>query len=174
MRTMNFLKRRGAVGYLSGGLLLLLVGGLLLPTVALANTTVNFSVTVIDPPPCKINDGNDVSVNFGTDVLITRVNGENYKQPVPYNLTCVPEPSSNALKLQFTGQAAGFDSALATSNSNLGIKLLHGDTVLPINSWLNFTWPAAPEINAVLVKRPGSTLSPGVFSGVATMLVLYQ
>lgn len=174
MRTMNFLTWRGAVEYVSGGLLLLFTGVFLLPTVALANTTVNFSVTVIDPPPCKINDGNDVSVDFGTEVLITRVNGENYKKPVPYNLTCVPEPSSNALKMQFSGQAAGFDSALATSNSNLGIKLLQGDTVLPVNSWLNFTWPTTPQINAVLVKRPGSTLSPGAFTGVATMVVHYQ
>lgn len=174
MRIINFLKRRRVVEYVSGGLLPWLTGVLLLPTVALANTTVNFSVTVIDPPPCKINNGNDVSVDFGNEVLITRVNGENYKQQVPYNLTCEPQPSSNALKMQFTGQAAGFDSALATSNSNLGIKLLQGDVVLPINSWLNFTWPAAPEIKAVLVKRPGATLSPGAFTGVATMTVLYQ
>ena len=157
---------------------LVLAGMALLATEAEATGTVNanftVSVTVLSRPPCEFNGGSNVLVDFGNEVLITRVDGVNYTQPIPYNLTCLPAPPTNALKLQFRGAAAGFDSALTTSNPNLGIRLMNGSAPLAPGAWLNFTWPNTPAINAVLVKRPGTTLTPGEFTGAATLLVDYQ
>lgn len=139
-----------------------------------AQTTVNFTVNVISAPPCQFNGGNNVAVSFGNEVLTTRVDGVNYQQPVPYNLTCSPAPPVNALKLQFRGTDAGFDSSIQTNNGNLGIRLMNGNNPLPPNTWVNFTWPNIPVINAVPVKRPGSDLAGGAFSGAATLMVDYQ
>jgi len=141
---------------------------------AMMQTNANFSVVLVSTPPCVFNGGNSINVSFGDEVLTSRVDGVNYRQPVPYNLTCSPAPSRNAMKLQFHGMAAGFDSALSTSNPNLGIKLISGTTALPPTSWLNFSWPTMPTIDAVLVKRPGAMLLAGPFTGVATLLVEYQ
>ncbi|WP_447907997.1 fimbrial protein [Serratia fonticola] len=133
------------------------------------------TVTVLAALPCTFNNGNDVAVDFGNDVITTQVDGNNYIKPIPYNLQCTGL-ANNALRLQFDGIGAGFDSGvLATNNSNLGIRLLDasGAQIAP-KSWVNFTYPSIPLIRAVPVKQTGSTLTGGAFSGAATLLVDYQ
>ncbi|MDU7767913.1 MAG: fimbrial protein [Serratia marcescens] len=84
-----------------------------------ANTLVNVRVTVLSPP-CVINGGQPIEVNFGDEVMTTRIDGSNYRRPVNYTLTCNGQ-SSNALKLQVQGAAAGFDGQLLrTSQDGLG------------------------------------------------------
>lgn len=67
-----------------------------------ANTLVNVRVTVLSPP-CVINGGQPIEVNFGDEVMTTRIDGSNYRRPVNYTLTCNGQ-SSNALKLQVQGR----------------------------------------------------------------------
>jgi type 1 fimbria pilin len=140
-----------------------------------AQQNVSITVTVVAALPCVFNNGNDVTVDFGNDVITTQVDGNNYRRPVPYNLVCTGLPN-NALKLQFDGMGAGFDTGvLATNNPILGIRLVDGSgaQVAP-KSWLNFTYPNMPVISAVPVKQAGSTLTGGAFTGAATLLVEYQ
>ncbi|WP_241993387.1 MULTISPECIES: fimbrial protein [Serratia] len=138
---------------------------------------VNFRGTLIDPPPCTINGGTDVDVNFGSTVLTTRVDGVNYRMAVPLNIVCTAPPL-NTMRLQFVGTGAPFDaSVLNTDKTDLGIKLYSGTgTANPVdvNAWLNFTYPTFPAIEAVLVKNPGSTLTSGVFSAASTVLLDWQ
>lgn len=139
-----------------------------LSAVALINLTVN-----IMAPPCVINDNRPIEVEFG-NVMTTRVDGNDYRMPVNYTLDCKDAPSS-AMKLQVQGAGASFDGALLqTSNAALGIKLQSGTTPLPINTWLNFTYPNKPELSAVPVKQSGITLAGGEFTAGATMKVDYQ
>lgn len=42
-------------------------------------------------------------MNFGDEVMTTRIDGSNYRRPVNYTLTCNGQ-SSNALKLQVQGR----------------------------------------------------------------------
>ncbi|EMB2350554.1 fimbrial protein [Serratia marcescens] len=140
---------------------------------AASSATVTVKVTVVAPPPCVINDDRPVEVEFG-DVMTTRVDGDNYKMPVNYTLSCTGG-TSNAMKLQVKGNGATFDSTvLQTNKTGLGIELRQGDGKLAVNSWLNFTYPNKPELWAVPVKQAGTTLTGGEFSAGATMAVDYQ
>lgn len=146
-----------------------------LPMLACAapSATVTVKVTVVAPPPCVINDDRPVEVEFG-DVMTTRVDGDNYKMPVNYTLSCTGG-TSNAMKLQVKGNGAAFDATvLKTNKTGLGIELRQGDGKLAVNSWLSFTYPNKPELWAVPVKQAGTTLTGGEFSAGATMAVDYQ
>ncbi|OQV36223.1 fimbrial protein [Serratia marcescens] len=145
----------------------------LMPLWCLATTTVTVKVTVVAPPPCTINDDRPIEVDFG-DVMTTRVEGDNYRMPVNYTLSCT-EASSNAMRLQVQGNGASFDgSVLRTNKTGLGIRLQQGDSKLAVNSWLNFTYPNVPALWATPVKQSGATLTGGEFTAGATMKVAYQ
>jgi type 1 fimbria pilin len=153
-----------------------LAGALLISTSALAATTatITVKVTIVAPPPCVINGNNLIEVNFGNDVMTTRVDGSYKKMPVAYNIECKNAPN-NAMKIQISGNAAGFDSdVLQTNKGDLGIALISNGSRLPVNSWLNFTYPNTPQLEAVPVKQAGATLTGGAFSAGATMKVEYQ
>ncbi|QHB31511.1 fimbrial protein [Yersinia canariae] len=133
-----------------------------------------FSGTLINPPPCVINNTGTILVGFGDDVLTSRVDGTQYMQPVTYTLNCTGAVS-NALKMTIKGNGAGFDtSVLSTNNSALGIKLLRNEQALGLNTAFTFSYPTIPVLKAVPVKQPGATLSAGAFYGTATMVVEYQ
>ncbi|CAI1839559.1 MULTISPECIES: fimbrial protein [Serratia] len=138
-----------------------------------ANVTVK--VTIVAAPPCVINNNNLIEVNFGNDVLTTRVDGSAYKKmPVTYSINCSGGPS-NAVKMLIEGTGAGFDNAmLRTNQTDFGIALLNNDRRYPINSWLNFNASSPPQLEAVPAKRTGATLKGGPFSAGATMKVEYQ
>ncbi len=133
-----------------------------------------FYGTLVVPPPCVLNNNTDIPVSFGTDMLAGRVNGNNYAQSIPYTLDCTGAPTT-ALKLQFQGTGAGFDtSVLETSKPDLGVELRSNGVKLPMNTWFNFTDPARPALTAVPVKATGSTLTGGAFTAASTLLVDYQ
>ncbi|MCW6016555.1 fimbrial protein [Serratia marcescens] len=138
-----------------------------------AATTIKVTVTIVAPPPCVINNNNLIEVNFGNDVMTTRIDGSYKKQPVVYSVECKNAPN-NAMKLQVQG-TAGFDSeVLKTNKDGLGVALLRNGNRQPINTWINFTYPNLPTLEAVPVKQAGATLSGGAFSAGATMKVEYQ
>lgn len=134
--------------------------------------TIVMTVTIV-APPCVINDNQAITVEFG-DVMTTRVDGSNYRMPVNYTLDCKDAPTT-AMKLQVQGTGASFDGTLLqTSNAALGIQLQNGASPLPVNSWLNFTYPNKPPLWAVPVQQSGAALTGGEFTAVATMKVDYQ
>ncbi|OKB68843.1 exotoxin [Serratia marcescens] len=137
------------------------------------STTVTVKVTVVAPPPCVINNDRVIDVEFG-EVMTTRIDGNNYRVPVNYTLSCVGA-SSNLMKMKLEGYGAGFNSTLlATSIAGLGIQLQQGDQKLAPNTWLNFTYPNKPELWAVPVKQSGVALSGGEFYSGAVIQVAYQ
>lgn len=155
-------------------LLLYGTGGIVLPQIAVADSsaTVTVKVTVVAPPACVINDNKAIAVEFG-NVMMTRLDGSQYRRPVNYTLDCRGAPSG-AMRIQIQGNGAAFDgSVLQTSTSGLGIRLQQGSAQLAINSWLNFTYPQKPTLWAIPIKQPGVTLTGGDFTAVATMKVDY-
>lgn len=153
---------------------LALLGGW--PAVQAAETAnVTVRVTIVAAPPCVVNNNNTIEVNFGNDVLTTRVDGNAYKKmPVTYSINC-SGGSSNAVKMRIDGTGAGFDSTvLSTNQTDFGIALLNNGSRYPINSWVNFSAPSPPNLEAVPAKRAGVTLKGGPFSAGATMKVEYQ
>lgn len=148
---------------------------LVLGTSAAIAATSNLTIrgTIILPPPCEINGEQIITVDFTDEVLTTRVDGINYRQPVIYTLKC-SVGSTSALKMRIEGPSAGFAGALYTSKDNLGIALTNDNQAMPVGSWLNFTSTNQPKLFATLVKRPGATLKGGPFTALATMVIDYQ
>ncbi|WP_447889709.1 fimbrial protein [Serratia fonticola] len=149
----------------------------MLPQIAVGARDVTITVKVtVEAPPCVINENKPITVEFG-DVMTTRVDGNNYRMPVNYTLSCPPGLPS-AMKLQIWGAGASFDNSVlyVTGESDLGIQLQQGKTKtkLPINTSLKFNYPNNPELWAVPVKRRGATLAGGKFEAGATMTVDYQ
>ncbi|MCW7763648.1 fimbrial protein [Photorhabdus luminescens] len=136
-------------------------------------TPVNIYGVVIAPPPCVINNGNTIDVDFG-DVMITRIDGVNYMQPVKYTVKCEKMPA-NAMKMMILGNTASFDrTVLQTNHSGLGIAVIHNGRKLPVNDWMKFSYPNFPELHAVPVKDMATALKGGDFGAGATMIVEYQ
>lgn len=151
-----------------------IAGLLIISTPLLAVTTLTLTVTIVAQPACVINGNNVIEVNFGDDIMTTRVDGSYKKMPIAYRVECTNMPN-NAMKIQISGNGASWDSgALQTSQANLGVALLRNGNRVPLNSWLNFSYPNTPTLEAVLVKWPGLTLRGGAFSAGATMKVEYQ
>ena len=141
---------------------------------AQAETNLTIRAVIIAPPPCVINSGSTLDVPFGNDLLTSRVDGVNYRRGVPYTVTC-SAPFSNALTLELRGTGAAFDSrVLVTRKPDLGVKLFINGAAWPLNKVVNFIYPNVPVVQAVPVKRPGSTLTGGAFDAAATLVVDYQ
>lgn len=143
--------------------------------VAQAATDINIRGVIVAPPPCVINGDATIDVPFGDDLLTTRVDGVNYRRGVPYTVVCTAPPS-NAMTLELQGMGASFDSdVLETAGKvDLGVKLFINGVDWPLNTPVNFTYPSLPVVQAVPVKRTGSTLTYGAFSAAGTLIVKLQ
>jgi type 1 fimbria pilin len=135
-----------------------------------------FRGTLIEPPPCTINDGNQVEVIFGDRVGINKVDGENYRQPLNYQITCDKAIGGTwALTLSLSGSVAVFDSdALLTDKTSLGIRVYQNDTPFTPNSTLKINLDSPPRLEAVPIKQAGATLTEGAFEAWATLRADYE
>ena len=125
-------------------------------------------------PPCDLNKGNDIAVDFGKGILASTINGKNYERTLSYTLEC-PATVSKLLKMQFSGTGAAFNSTLlSTSKNNLGIEIKYDGVKVPVNDWFNFTYPNQPVLTAVLVRNSTGGISLGSFSATAMLTVEYQ
>lgn len=159
-----------ASGYCRAGALL----SVLLTSVPVSAMQVNIRGTVILPPPCTINNNQTIRVDFGDEVMTTRIDGVNYKQAISYTLDCDIQKSNN-LKMSIQGGPASFNAGLLSSNkTDLAIALYQGTQQLTLNTWFNYTYPNQPVLYAVPVKRSGATLTGGEFTASATLLIDYQ
>jgi type 1 fimbria pilin len=135
-----------------------------------------FHGTLIEPPPCTINDGNQVEVDFGERVGINKVDGENYRQQLNYQITCDKAIGGTwALKLSLSGGAAGFNKeALMTNKTGLGIRVYQGDKPFSPNSSVKINLANPPRLEAVPIKQAGVTLTEGAFETWATLRADYE
>ncbi|MBC3217508.1 fimbrial protein [Serratia fonticola] len=157
-------------------LLLASLVSLVSPALAEGDLDVTFRGTLIEPPPCIINDGNRIDVDFGDRLGIKKVDGVNYRQLMNYQIKCDNATSGNwALKLSLNGTAADFDKeALLSSKMNLGIRVYQNDTPFAPGSTLDIDLANPPLLEAVPVKREGTTLTEGVFESWATLRAEYN
>jgi type 1 fimbria pilin len=135
-----------------------------------------FHGTLMEPPPCAINEGDKVDVDFGERLGINKVDGVNYRQRLNYQITCGKAVGGNwVLKLSLSGNAAGFDSeALQTDKTNLGIRVYQNDKPFTPNSTLKIDLASPPRLEAVPIKQAGSTLTEGTFEAWATLRADYE
>lgn len=142
---------------------------------ATAADNMRFSGTLIEPPPCTINDGGKVDVDFGDRVGVSKVDGVNYQQPVNYKITCTPGAGAWNMTLTLVGTPADYDEAAVASNmDDLAVRLLQNGKRFTLNQPIPIKRSAPPTLEAVPVKRPGATLQEGAFEATATLLAVYQ
>lgn len=134
-----------------------------------------FRGTLIEPPPCTINDDGMVDVDFGERVGINKVNGVNYRKPVDYRITCESGATGLDMTLTLSGTHTGYDdAAVQTDMADLGIKVLQNGTPFTLNTPLSIDPQNPPVLEAVPVKTPGATLPEGAFVATATLKAEYQ
>lgn len=158
------------------GKILVLTGGMLLSPLLTAADNMTFHGTLIEYPPCKINGGEPVEIDFG-EVGVNKIDGQNYAQTFTIKYDC--EGTSTDKVLRYLGTATTFDTAAVQSNiADFGIQLQHKKdgvatpfvvgSVLPISSYLG-----ASTFVVTPVKKVGADLSEGAFTSAATLQLEY-
>lgn len=154
-------------------LTLSLIAGVAPPS-AYADADITFKGTLIEQPPCIINDGELITVDFGNEVMTTRIDGRNYTETVDFSLDCSAAVGSAPLKLRVAGTKAGFAEALDGLVPGLGIALALDGQPLKPNEWKTFSSTVKPRITAVPVKDSAVTLDGGSFRVLASLEMEYQ
>ncbi|HDL7749477.1 TPA: fimbrial protein [Yersinia enterocolitica] len=151
---------------------ILFIGGVLAN-----NNAMLFKGTLIEPPNCIINNGQTLDVNFGDELMTSRVDGKNYLKQVKHSLKC-KNPALNNMKMRIVGESASFDdTSLQTDNENLAIKILVNKKHISVNEWVNFTYDnnfGVYRLDVVPVKSPAATLKGGSFLATGILMVDYQ
>ncbi|WP_053270022.1 fimbrial protein [Pseudomonas chlororaphis] len=153
----------------------LLTAGLLISISLQAQENMSFRGTLIEPPPCTINESGVIDVDFGERVGIRKVDGEHYKLEVPYHIRCEGDAGNWEMTLMLRGSSTSFDSAtLQTNKMGLGIRMLLDSRPLELNKPVFVNPKVLPVLEAVPVQRPGVTLVEGGFTATATLQAAYQ
>lgn len=131
---------------------------------------------LVSPPACTISDNKTIEVNF-SDVIIDNINGVNYRQDVPYTITCDSgaRDQSWEMTLTWSGTQTSYDdAAIETDVAGLGIELQHDGEAFTLNTPLAIDPNDPPKLKAVPVKSSSAVLDEGTFSAYGTLKVDYQ
>ncbi|VEI15223.1 Minor fimbrial protein prsF precursor [Serratia plymuthica] len=156
------------------GMLLALTGAVM--AAPQSNIDIMYSGTLIDAPPCTINGGEPVEIDFG-EVGVNKVDGQNYAQT--FTLTYKCEGTSTNKVLRYLGAATTFDTAAVQSNiPEFGIRLQHQKdgviTPFVVGSTLAIpSYLGASTFIATPVKNTGVELQEGAFTAAATLQLEY-
>ncbi|WP_318373706.1 fimbrial protein [Enterobacter sp.] len=141
---------------------------------AFADADITFHGTLLEAPPCEVNGNELIVVDFGNDVMTTRIDGTNYRQMVRFTVDC-SAATSLLQKVRISGTPAAFDNnLLAGDRSGFGFAFYHGAALMPLDSAVSFTAPTVPTLYVVPVKQDGVTLTGGAFRTLASLVVEYQ
>lgn len=138
-------------------------------------TPVEFSGTIVAPPPCTINGDNaDMNVAFER-VNIAKIDGVYDKQDINLAISCDASFTSD-LKMTVQANEAGFGSGYVkiAGIDDLGIEILNETTQVYVNKSFPVIKDNTLNLKAVLVKNAGATLTPQVFNATATILLELQ
>lgn len=142
-----------------------------------APPNMNFSGYLVAPPPCTIGDkGGRIEVAFKRDINVSKIDGNNYKQAIPYQIKCenMNRPGMKwRLKFTVVGTPTAFDrAAVQSSVPGLGIKLiLNNSTDFVLNTAHEINLEGSqPKLEAVPVKLPGSRLPLTEFTASALLI----
>ena len=129
--------------------------------------------TLIAPPPCTINDGNTIDVDFGK-VGIKRIDGVNYRRALNYRITCEKGGTAWVLKLTLTGNATAFDKEALMSDRGVGIRMYQNNKPFTPNTTIDINLNSPPALTVVPVKDAAQDPVKGDFMARATLRADYQ
>ncbi|MGF6192854.1 fimbrial protein [Serratia sp. 2723] len=155
------------------GMSLLLSFALLAISPSQAAENMSFSGTLIEPPPCLVNNDKDIDVPFDR-IGVNSVDGVKHRRKVDYVLDCTAGPAWSMV-LTLNGPVAAFETAtLQTNIANLGIKLYQNGQPFELGTPIAVDPLNPPLLEAVPVKKPGTELTEDTFEVTATLLADYQ
>ncbi|WP_241810734.1 fimbrial protein [Serratia sp. 14-2641] len=155
------------------GMSLLLSFALLAISPSQAAENMSFSGTLIEPPPCLVNNDKDIDVPFDR-IGVKSVDGVKHRRQVDYVLDCTAGPAWSMV-LTLLGPVAAFEPAtLQTNIANLGIKIYQNGEPFELGTPIAVDPLNPPLLEAVPVKKPGTELTDGTFEVTATLLADYQ
>ncbi|HIE4798795.1 TPA: fimbrial protein [Serratia marcescens] len=159
--------------------LLVIGGGQWASAESFLTNDINYSGSLVDMPPCKINDGNTLEVDFG-EVGVNKVGEGNKETPeltrfVSFEIDC--QGARPDLFLRYLGVPSAFNQAAVQSTvADLGIQLRRSglsSSPLPIGEGWLIDGGSAEAIDfsfiAVPVKKPGAELTEGGFEATANL-----
>ncbi|WP_338481056.1 fimbrial protein [Pseudomonas trivialis] len=139
-----------------------------------ASANLTFSGTLNEPPPCTIDAGNTIEVDFG-DVGIKRIDGVKYRRGLGYTISCGTDTLPWELRLSVNGTPTGFDgAAVQTSVPSLGVRVFQNNQPFALNKPMDINLSSPPTLEVVPVQQPGAILAPSRFTAVATLLAEYE
>ncbi|HEA3131732.1 TPA: fimbrial protein [Aeromonas hydrophila] len=142
------------------------------PWVNAANNLLPVTVkgTVRVAPTCVINNGDPISVSFGNEVRIDRIDEGIYLQSIFFNETCSGDVTTRRYKFDATKTAG--NSIVATNYDKLGVEILANNVPINIGDWIDVSADDYMSFTARLVTLPtGAPLSAGTFNANATLIM---
>lgn len=160
-----------------GKIRILIIGMLLSPVSAFAATYSGFlNVDIIGEvlnPPCRINDGNMITIDF-EDVIEKDIDKGNYVKPIEYTLVC-NTAFNLGMKMSISGTGASFNNKLLQTNfENLAVEFKANNNHLALKDKINFFYKTPPKLSVTLVKKANTSIPGGQFVANATLKVEYQ
>ncbi|MEL5596586.1 fimbrial protein [Serratia ureilytica] len=152
-------------------LLLGLLGGIFCASLPVYAVEVGFKGQLVESIPCEVNSGDLIKVDFD-HVIIRGIDGNQYRKPVPYNITC---SGLGSVRLSVQGTAISFDdAAVVTDKSGLGIRVEQNGIPMRLNQPIPVDLANPPALTVVPVADPASLPVAGAFVALATLLADYQ
>jgi type 1 fimbria pilin len=139
----------------------------------LSEPNVNISGTIVASMPCKVNNDAVTDIEFN-NVIVSSINGVNFTQNIPIEISCSPGFSSE-LDLTFQGMSSPLGSSvIVTSIDGLGINISKNGNPVEINKKFSIDWRAPFQLQATPVKENNSKIDGGEFSATANLLISLQ
>lgn len=143
-----------------------------------ASESVVMGGVLIAPPLCKINDDDQVRVDFER-IDIQKIDGIQYRKRLDYKISCenIPQNHGGVLTLTLTGKPASFSptrSAVLTNMSQLAIQVYQNDQPFVLGVPIQVSLNHIPILEAVPIKAEDAKLQENPFEATATLQVDYQ
>ncbi|CAB3639963.1 pilus assembly protein [Achromobacter pestifer] len=165
MNMINPLRRIGRIA------LLIVLGNFSQPIGAAEN--MRFT-GMLQAPACVVTDqGGRINVTFNTNISIEKIDGEQYRQPISYDIECPNEPPWR-IKLTLVATETSFDpAAVQTSIPDLGIRILLNNKPFILNETQRLQMndrTQRPQLEAVPVRKSGARLPQAEFEAWALLV----
>lgn len=148
-----------------------------IPLICAGADNLQFTGNLLAPPGCTVSDkGGRINVRFEHNIAVNRIDGERYRQAIPYQIDCPGAVGTGItwhMRLTLKGTYTHFEpAALETSVTDLGIKVLLDGTPMipnqPRDIDVNASTP--PILEAVPVKLTGAQLPSTDFTASALLM----
>lgn len=144
-------------------------------TLCIGVDNVFFTGTLIATPTCTVSNQNKrIDVTFDT-LAINKIDGERYRQVIPYQVSCpdITEGVAWRMKLTVKGFTEFDPAVLQTSVAGLGIQILLNGKAMTINQAVPINISSIttlPELVAIPIKKFGAVLPGAEFTASALLL----